>query len=615
MISKRNFISIAIMMAVLLFLFQFSMIFRDWKNTYDVNSNYVEKKADGENAWKQQKVNLAEDKVQDRNYLVFVGNSGGDMERCVERWCTYEKWNMTTIHSLDDIKANLKSVPKMIVLESETYALGKHQKKLEKLTKRGVIIVFGCIENVQNLRNDPKLMNFLGISKIVSDQTTLEGIKLFKGLLLGGDAVYDAELSEDKEEKQRQDLDLEVPWYQVGSGTKTYMIGIFDKNKKLNGKKIKNEELPTLIWRNGVLGGNVFAVVGDYMKNSTALGLLDGMLSEASDYTIYPVVNAQNLSMVNFPSLADENHEQMMKTYSQPIMTMARDVIWPSLVATIEKSKMKMTCFISPQSDYTDQIQPQKGNLKFYLKQIKEQNAEAGISMSVRKINSFSDKQDQDQKFFNEENSSYQYGAAFVRSKDLSSALELTTTGLMKKVGTITCEQTEEQPVLSYCTDSITLQSVTNDGLEHSYSDDIRMRSIQSALGYTNVMLDFNKIFWAKNSKDEWQNVQKKFSGNLLTYWKNFTRFDSTTLSRSNQRTRTFLNLDYYHTKQDNKITLNTTHEKSWFLLRTNGREIKKIKGGKQIKIEDGIYLIFAKANTVEIELKHQSLHYYSKTD
>ena len=150
------------------------------------------------------------------------------------------------------------------------------------------------------------------------------------------------------------------------------MVGMFNENKKLNGKKIKNEELPTIVWRNGISGGNVFAVVGDYMKDSTAMGFLDGMLSECSEYTIYPVVNAQNFSMVDFPFFANENNEKMQEIYSQPVVSVIRDIIWPSLVSTSEKSQLKMTCFIQPQSDYLNQIEPMKGNLKFYLKQMKE---------------------------------------------------------------------------------------------------------------------------------------------------------------------------------------------------------------------------------------------------
>ena len=36
-------------------------------------------------------------------------------------------------------------------------------------------------------------------------------------------------LREEEDEKERQDLQLEVPWYQVGSGTKTYMVGLLDQ--------------------------------------------------------------------------------------------------------------------------------------------------------------------------------------------------------------------------------------------------------------------------------------------------------------------------------------------------------------------------------------------------
>ncbi len=72
-----------------------------------------------------------------------------------------------------------------------------------------------------------------------------------------------------------------MPWYQVGSGTKTYMVGLLDHSKQ--GNSGGNEDLPTLIWRNGIKGGSIF-VVGDYMKDSTALGLLDGMITEASEY-------------------------------------------------------------------------------------------------------------------------------------------------------------------------------------------------------------------------------------------------------------------------------------------------------------------------------------------
>lgn len=600
MVSKRKFFSIATMMFVLFFLFQFSMVLRDSKNTYDINSSLTEKKADGRNRWTpSDNVTGADSSV------VFIGNENGDMGTVISRWCTYAKRKLISCKSVSTYKADDKNLPEMMILESEKYADGDNLTTLETLEKKGVIIVFGCLENAKNIQNNKALMKFLGIQKVVAEETHLAGVKLFEGLLLGGEVTYNT--SKDKEEKKRQDLELDVPWYQVGSGTKTYMVGLLDEK---TGKNVENEDFPTIIWRNGIDYGSVFAVVGDYMKGSTALGLLDGMRAEALQYTIYPIVNAQNLSMVNFPVFADENNTEMLKLYSQSATGIARDIMWPALISVVEKSDMKMTCFIQPQADYTDDTEPKSGNLEFYLKQMKEQSAEAGISLEYQKLDKAEDKVTKDTEFFENEKINYCFGAAFAKEKDLKGILKDTDSGLLGDVGTLVCDYTENQPVVSYYSDSVTLQTVTSDGMNYAYSDDIRMRSIQTALGYTNVMLDMYDIFWPQEKTDRWEVMQKRFSSNLLTYWKNFRDFDSTTLSESNARIRTFLNLAYSQSREDNTITLQTSEAGSWFILRTHGEEIDEIDGGSQTEIEADAYLICAEDTTVKIRLKEQELYY-----
>lgn len=606
MVSRRKFFSIAIMMFVLLFLFQFSMVLRDRQNTYDVNSNLAPKQNDGKNVWKNEELDPASVGTTNRRYVLFVGDSSSDMAEAVSRWCTYAKWDISKCSSMEKFKENDKNLPGMLILESEKYALDDNLKKIEELEQKGVIIVFGCLEDPKNIEKNQELQDFLGIYKIVSKKTELTGAKLFEGLLLGGEVIY--ETPEDKDERDRQDLQLNVPWYQVGSGTKTYMVGLLDQSKQK--ETVENEGLPTLIWRNGIRNGSIFCVVGDYMKDSTALGLLDGMVAEASSYYIYPVVNAQNLSMINFPVFADENNEQMMELYSQSITGMARDIMWPSLISIVEKGGLKMSCFMQPQTNYEDGIEPTSKDLVFYLKQMKEQNAEAGLFLQYKNAESLRDKLNQDAEFFRKADSSYKYGAAYTEEKDLDTVKALMNTELMKNVSTLVCEYTEDEPVISYCTDSVTLQSVTSDGMNYTYSDDIRMRSVQSSLGYTNVMLNMQKIFWPERKKDRWQIMQKRFSSNLLTYWKKFTGFDSTTLSESNTRTRTFLNLDFSETRTDDEIILKTSESGSWFILRTHGEEIEEIEGGTQKKLEDNVYLIQAQDTTVKIQIKTAGLHY-----
>lgn len=594
------------MMFVLLFLFQFSMVVRDRQNTYDINSNLTARSSDGENAWQKEQIDLTSLAETDRKYVLFVGDASGEMARAADRWCTYAKWNLATCSSMDEVQEESETLPGMLILESEKYANGSNLKKLEKMVQNDVIIVFGCLEDPETIDHNEELKQFLGIDNVMSQRTELTGVRLFKGFLLGGEVSY--ETPEEADEKERQDLALEVPWYQVGSGTKTYMMGLLP-HSEMNGT-IRNEELPALIWRNGIAGGSVFAVVGDYMKDSTALGLLDGMVTEASEYYLYPVVNAQNLSMVNFPAFADENSEAMAELYGQQVTGIGRDIMWPSLVAIVEKGKMKMTCFMQPQADYEDGAAPDDKDLVFYLKQMKEQNAEAGLSLQYKNAESLNNKLAQDAEFFRKSGSSYRYGAAFVEEQNLNTVQEELNTEMLKDVSTLVCEYTEAEPVVSYYTDEVTLQTVTSDGMNYHYSDDIRMRSIQSALGYTNVMLNMQDIFWPERDTDRWQIMQKHFSSNLLTYWKNFTVFDSTTLSESNTRVRTFLNLDFSQSRSGDEITLQTSQAGSWFVLRTHGEEIADIEGGTQTKIEEGAYLICAEDTTVKIQVKTAGLHY-----
>ena len=557
-------------------------------------------------SWQKQQLDMDSLTQTDRKYVLFVGNASGEMAETVDRWCTYAKWNFARCSSVDEVQEDAEILPGMLILESEKYALGEHLKKLEKLVQNGVTIVFGCLEDSDHIDNNEELKQFLGIDNIVSKKTELTGVRLFKGLLLGGEVSYETPVDED--EKERQDLQLEVPWYQVGSGTKTYMMGLIDQSEM--SENIKNEELPSLIWRNGLVGGSVFAVVGDYMKDSTALGILDGMVAEASEYYLYPVVNAQNLSMVNFPAFANENNEKMAELYGQQVTGIGRDIMWPSLVSIVEKGGLKMTCFMQPQADYQDEAGADSKDLVFYLKQMKEQSAEAGLSLQYKKADSLKEKLDQDAEFFRKADSSYQYGTAFTEEQNLDQVKDLMDTELLKNVNTLVCEYTEQEPVISYYTDEVTLQTVTSDGMNYHYSDDIRMRSIQSALGYTNVMLNMQDIFWPERETDRWQIMQKHFSSNLLTYWKNFTVFDSTTLSESNTRTRTFLNLDFAQSRTENEITLQTSEPGSWFILRTHGEEIADVEGGTWTEIEEGAYLIQAAEPMIRIQVKTAGLHY-----
>lgn len=594
-------------MVVLFFLFQFSMLMRDGENVYDENTYLTAKTTDGTSAWKQEKTDLKDLLAAGKDYVLFLGEKDSLMETAVSRWCVYTKRNLVSLSSITEYNVKQGEHPEVLILESETYAKGENLNRIKELQSLGTTVIFGSLENAADIASDDGLKQFLGITSVSAKKTQLIGVKLFEGFLLGGENVYETPKKE--EEKERQDFDLNVPWYKVGSGTKTYMVGM--KKNAGTGQKIENEDLPTLIWRNGINGGSVFAVCGNFLKDSTAIGILDGMMAEADSYIIYPVVNAQNLTMLNFPGFADENDEELEKRYSRSVTGICRDVIWPSLISISEQSNRKLTCFIQPQADYTDQNEPDSEQLTFYLKQLKEQSAEAGISLQYKKAESLTEKLNTDWKFFEAAGSNYRYGAAYVQTSRLTDALKVMDHKLLKDVNTVMCEYTEKYPIVSFCNNSTTLQEATSDGMDYSYRDDFRMRSVQSALGYTNIFLNLQEIFWPEEDADGWEKMQERFASNLLTYWKEFSEFTSTTLSESNERVRTFLNLDYSYERQNQEVILQTTEEDSWFILRTHGEDVDRIEGGKSTKLEENAYLIHAQDTTVKIELKGKGLHYY----
>ena len=605
MISRRNFFSIIIMMFILFFLFMFSMIMRDQENVYDVNAYVTENQEGSGSAWQQQTGNLKVASTDQEEYVVFVGKQNSEMYTAVARWCLYTKRNVVCLETIASVTDKLEKLPEMIVLQSEKVIQTADIASLRELSGHGVCVVFGELEDASGIDQNTELKDYLGISAIVSQNTEITGVRLFEGLLLGGETTYQATT---KKEEERQDLDLNVPWYQVGSGTKAYMVGLLEE-EQMQQEGI-NEKLPTLIWRHGVEGGSVFAVCGDFMKDSTALGLLDGMITEAKSYTIYPVINAQNLFFVNFPGFAEENADELQQMYSQSVTGIGRDIIWPSLISLAENSKMKMTCFLSPQQDYTDDIEPDRDILTFYQKQFKEQNTEAGISLMYKKADSFAEKLKKDRAFFSL--NSYRYASTYARPEQLIEIKNQKEDALIKNVNTIVSDYNEDYPVVSYFDKNVTQQNVTSDGVNYTYSDDLRMKSVESALAYTNIMLEMQDVFWPDDADDGWEKIVERFSSNLLTYRKKFSAFDATTISESDIRVRNFLRANYSESRQDNVITLKTSAPGGYFLLRTHDETVEDISGGTYQMIEKNVYLIQTEETDVTIQLKGQDLYYKS---
>ena len=598
MVSRRNYFSIIVMMAVLFFMFQFSQIIKDSGNRYDVNAFAVseEEMPSGEYKWEPAGEAVT---LYDGGYVLFLGEKDSELGTMVTQWCNYTKRDLI-IKKINEYKKP-EVLPELILVDSLASDVGRKSVMLEPIMKLEIPVVFCNLPDVEAIQKTPRLQQMLGIREIREAETEIEGIRLFDGFLLGGEAVYEATTLK---EQKRQDLDLTVPWFLTGSGTKTYMVGIKDE------EVVEREEFPCLIWRNTYENTKVYAVSGDYMSSLAGLGILSAFVYELEPYEIYPVVNAQNITIANFPGFSEENAEELVRLYSRSPKMIFQDIMWPSISAMTETNELKLTCLFNPQYDYADGLEPEPEAVTFYLQQLKELTSEAGISLKYENV-SFDEMLRQDTAFYQATGNQYQYQAVFAELAELENIQRsVGKTGLLEKVKTVVCDYDRERPLISYLTDGVTLQYITGNAEEHTYMDNLIARGIQTALGYSNVLLDLHDAIWPQEVADEWQNLYDTMSSNVQTYWTGKGGFEETTLSESDVRIRTLLNLDYKDGRTDDTIVLQVSNatQPAWFLLRTHAEKIVEVRGGEYQKLEKDVYLIKVLEEMVEIDVEQLSL-------
>ena len=610
MVSNRKYISMTMMMLVLLFLFQFTQVIKDVDNDYYVNEYVGTNTIKDSTEWKMQQIGNTIS--GDNNYVAFLGEINSSLGNVITQWCRYTKRDMKVYSSMDSLKQIEEMLPEVLLIDSAYVDFGKETYLFSGLAQKGISMVFCNLPDVNVISKNGRIREVLGIRSVQAYQVELEGVKLYGGFLLGGDTIYAVEK---KEEQKRQDLDLEIPWYVAFGGTKTYMVGMVDEDL-IQEKEHKNEYLPAIIWRNSYENAKVFAVNGDYMSDSTGLGILSAMMSELHQYEIYPVINAQNITVANFPGFAEENTETIMRLYSRNQSDLFRDIMWPSINATMMRNQLHETVFFMAQADYTDAIEPKEDEYVFYLKELNEQKAEAGVSVNSRaKDISLMDKMVRDSTFYEMANNGYVFTAAF--ADDTKSARELkriiSKAEALKNVKTVIQRYDVSTPIVSYLNNDVTLQNTTSDGVYYTYSQDLRMKSLQTALAYSNTLLDMYPIAWPESPEDVWEKMYDDYSRNINTFWRDFHDFENTTASESDVRVRRFLGLDYQHSISDNVIQLNVTNRlgEAWFMLLTNGQEIEKIEGAGLKKIEEDAYLLSVESDEVIIYLQDTNRPYY----
>lgn len=606
MITKRKFFSMAIIMAVIFFLFQFTGVAKDIWNDYGTNEYAAEAEELPKESDSFLPLSYSEVENGEEPFAVYIGPDEDSMWEIMKEWAMYAKMSMFCYESIADYDnvLNPSALPEMIIVDGENIYSENDVDRIIQYTMLGINVVYSNLPEYYHIMNNDKLRRLLGIKYLTAGSTEVCGYHLFQGLILGGEIRY---MALDEESEKRQDMELELPWYMLGGGTKVYMKGIIED------ETVKAEEYPPAIWRHSVNNAYVFAVNGNFMQDITAIGLLQGMRAETVTNMIYPVVNAESLIINNYPALSDENKGKMDELFSLTMPAVCKEVIWPSVSAVKLQNNLGVTCMFSPQRDYNDDAEPKEDDVQYYLKLFKEAKVEAGLSYVHSDDTDISGKLDKDKELFDKTVSGYSFSSFY--AGDMSDSEIKTALGeeFLKDVQTVVTDYDSAKGILGYVDANVTRQAVLAEAYSHTYSENLRMRSIQSALGYSNVSAGMDRVLYPKEGEETWEELSKKYSGNLYTFWRPFKAFDAATVSESDARIRNFLSMNYSYEDYGDTIKISAEAENMpvWFIFRTNNKVIDDIEGGDYTLIEKEAYLIRADEKTVTIKLESESKRYY----
>lgn len=616
MLSKRNFGMMMTIILVILILFLSSAVLREYFNDYNENHS-----ADSEWVKRSEETKETKDsKNSEKNWhIIYIGKQDTGYYESIQEWCTYRKAEFEeyseTKKALKKAEAYEKKNTYLLisgsVLEKDTETVSD---SLTSYVEAGGKIIFCSLPDYLVIAKSETLKNLLGIQQLRAKMVTLQEIWLYGGFLLGGETCYSFDELQDPD---RIDMEREIPWYDISSRTKTYMVG-FIKAEEQTKQELHNEDMPAIIWRCNTGEGSIFAVNGDYMEGKSTLGILDAMVYESQNYALYNVVNAQNLSLTGFPDLTKENEKKFTEVYGFDSKQFCQNIVWPALISVAQDGDWKITAYLATKQDNDSKEDADVKSLVDYLKYFNEESAEAGISLGRMNDTDIQKSLEADKQEIEKQDITYPFSGAYIRSENeeqLSKLVKDEKLKIFSDVRTICKAYDEEQPVFSWMTDWITTQAITMNGYQYTYKDDFRLKSIQTALGYSNVQADIYRAIWPQKRKDEWEVISEKLASNISTYWNPFSVFEKTTITESDTRVRRFLNESVTSDRKADQISIKVENfnEDAWMMLRTHGEKIESMKNGSWEKIEDDAYLLHLTSSQATVTLKSDTELYYSK--
>jgi len=607
MISRRNYLAIVMLMITIFLMFMFV-----GKSSNFINNNFIKISA-------KDSLNIGSDLILTADKLNIENKSKYDTDKHIYRktaavithdkyntltgllieWCVYNKYYYKIYTSLPEKNEiadyNLIIFGDIEISEADTGLLYGY-------AELGITMIFAGLPDINALSSDKNFAGFFGIDKVVADTVKVDGIKIFSDFLISGERIYrknDYFGSED-------DTFFYVPYFRLSAGYEVYAVGLFDNYEEFG---IEHIDLPPLLWRTKTKNSFVFVAGGDMFDGMPILGILTGFMAHENEIYLYPVVNAQTISLVDFPYFSDENEKTMRSLYSRSSKDLARDILWPNIIQILKNYGGSYNFFAASQLDYFNDTEPQTEYLKFYLGEIQKLGGNLGLSLSQVSESDIDDVMEKNRLYYGQNIPEQKFNSLYLGPFNEDDFLVKSEHELLNDITLVMSDYREGDKLLDLIDDDVISVKFNLYGYRHETMDDIRMICIENALGMCNMKVDISRVIYPGDSFDEWHNLSLIWSRGD-TYFNDFSKFDMVSVSELEKRVRRFLALDftYEYDKNNIHIKIENFDKEAYFILSTFDKSIKSINNGKYTEIKSNNYLIKASDTDVYINLKDENI-------
>lgn len=510
---------------------------------------------------------------------ILTDDPEGLTTRTMQEWCVYTRYRYQLHTDLPEA-AQLADCRALFFDREITPA---DLPLLESYADAGCTMVFPRLPAYSELQNAPELADFFGIDGFVMEALPLKGVYIFDDFFIGGDRIYAAD---DDYGQTDDDIPLSVPYYTLRPGYLMFAQAI------AQDASIDYKDLPGLLWRTKTGQADIYAVNTDIFEGKALLGLLTAFMAQSEPCFVYPIVNAQTISVLDFPLLSNENEAALSSLYSRTAEAIGRDVIWPAVVMILRNYQAEPSFFMALQLDYADAALPADTLIPFYRQEIERQSGALGLSLHQKSSLTLKEINAQNQAFLSTAMPQYRFTAACVTPEQAAEIAGAPLDAPLENITLLMTDMTQDQPLLSFVNDQTVSVAFTTDGFTHESMDDLRLLSLETALGMNNQKVELSKVFYPENNLD-WNRLSQLWSSGD-TYQKPFRMFDAVTIYGLEDRVRRFMQLDFTVSHDENTCTLTLENgaDEGFFILRMFNREIKSAIGGTYTKLSDTAYLL-----------------------